>query len=167
MTRVESSALGWPEEDLEPVIEGIARAKAKLSEKLLILGHHYQRDDVIRFADFTTVTRSRTLGSPTDIAHEIYRTARELYAALGLQRVRIRLVGVRLEGLVEAVARVDQLSLLPGDDPEPGEWRAAEQAADSLRARFGSGVVRPARLVSPPEGSPDGHDPDSGISRRR
>lgn len=121
----------------------------------------------IRFADFTTVTRSRTLASPTDIAQEIYRTARDLYAALGLQRVRIRLVGVRLEGLVEAVARVDQLSLLPGDDPEPGEWRAAEQAADSLRARFGSGVVRPARLVSPPDGSPDGHDPDSGISRRR
>jgi quinolinate synthase len=30
----------------------IAAAKAKLGERLVILGHHYQRDDVIRFADF-------------------------------------------------------------------------------------------------------------------
>jgi quinolinate synthase len=31
----------------------IARAKAALGERLVILGHHYQRDEVIRFADFT------------------------------------------------------------------------------------------------------------------
>lgn len=103
----------------------------------------------IRFADFSTITRSRTLSTPTDIAHEIYATARELYTALGLQRVRIRLVGVRLESLSEAGARADQLSLLPSDDADPGEWRAAEQAADALRARFGSSAVRPARLLPP------------------
>ena len=31
----------------------IAAAKLTLGEKLVILGHHYQRDEVIRFADFT------------------------------------------------------------------------------------------------------------------
>jgi quinolinate synthase len=31
----------------------IAAAKARLGSDLVILGHHYQRDDVIRFADFT------------------------------------------------------------------------------------------------------------------
>jgi quinolinate synthase len=31
----------------------IARAKAALGERLVILGHHYQRDEVIKFADFT------------------------------------------------------------------------------------------------------------------
>ncbi|MFB3902766.1 MAG: quinolinate synthase NadA [Acidobacteriota bacterium] len=31
----------------------IARAKARLGKRLVILGHHYQRDDVIKFADFT------------------------------------------------------------------------------------------------------------------
>jgi quinolinate synthase len=31
----------------------IARAKATLGERLVILGHHYQRDEVIRFADHT------------------------------------------------------------------------------------------------------------------
>ncbi|MEZ5095111.1 MAG: DNA polymerase IV [Nocardioides sp.] len=53
----------------------------------------------VRFADFTTITRSRTLPEATDVTQEIYRTAVRLYDALGLQRTRIRLVGVRVEGL--------------------------------------------------------------------
>src|ERR687885_126454 len=31
----------------------IAEAKAKLGRRLVILGHHYQRDEVIKFADYT------------------------------------------------------------------------------------------------------------------
>src|SRR6195256_5545955 len=31
----------------------IAAARAKLGNRLVILGHHYQRDEVIRFADYT------------------------------------------------------------------------------------------------------------------
>ena len=31
----------------------IAETKAKLGRRLVILGHHYQRDEVIRFADYT------------------------------------------------------------------------------------------------------------------
>ena len=31
----------------------IAAARAALGERLVILGHHYQRDEVIKFADFT------------------------------------------------------------------------------------------------------------------
>ena len=54
----------------------------------------------VRFADFTTITRTRTLGEATDVTREIYRTASDLFTALGLQRARIRLVGVRVEGLV-------------------------------------------------------------------
>src|SRR5262245_56640295 len=32
--------------------ERIARAKALLGSRLVILGHHYQRDEIIRWADF-------------------------------------------------------------------------------------------------------------------
>src|SRR3977135_2718086 len=31
----------------------IAAAKATLGRRLVILGHHYQRDEVIKFADYT------------------------------------------------------------------------------------------------------------------
>ena len=97
----------------------------------------------VRFADFTTITRSKTLGEPTDVARVVYETARGLYEALGLQRARLRLVGVRVEGLVDADSTPRQLALSGGGE----EWRAAEQAADQAAARFGAGAVRPATLV--------------------
>ena len=108
----------------------------------------------VRFADFTTITRSRTLREATDVGQEIYATARSLYEALGLQRARIRLVGVRMEGLVDAETRTQQLLL---DAPERG-WREAELAVDSASRRFGAGAVRPGSLVRgqhDPRGSGD------------
>jgi DNA polymerase IV len=99
----------------------------------------------VRFADFTTITRSRTLREATDVAREVYSTALALYDALGLQRGRIRLVGVRLEGLLPADRHERQLLL----DDKPFGWRDAEQAVDRASARFGAGSVRPASLVDP------------------
>ncbi len=37
----------------EELLEKIALAKEKLAGDLIILGHHYQRDDIIQYADFT------------------------------------------------------------------------------------------------------------------
>jgi quinolinate synthase len=42
--------LGLSDEEME---RRNAAAKAKLGSRLVILGHHYQRDEVIRFADYT------------------------------------------------------------------------------------------------------------------
>lgn len=97
----------------------------------------------IKFADFTVINRSRTIADPTDVTQEIYAVARGLLDALHLDRVRIRLVGVRVEGLVDADLAPVQLRL---DDREHG-WRDAEVAADRAAARFGSRMVRPARLL--------------------
>jgi DNA polymerase-4 len=99
----------------------------------------------VRFADFSTITRSRTLPRSTDVGKEIYDTVRGLYEALGLERVRIRLVGVRMEGLADAQDTPHQLLL---GEQENGQ-REAEVAVDALRARYGSDAVRPARLVDP------------------
>ena len=104
----------------------------------------------VRFSDFTTITRSRTLSSPTDVGADIYGAARGLFDALGLQRARVRLVGVRAEGLLEAEGAAQQLAL---GEPELGR-REAEVAVDRLRARFGSDAVRAARLVEPPPEDP-------------
>src|SRR6185295_5833410 len=41
----------------------IAAARARLGQKLVILGHHYQRDEVIKFADYT--------GDSYKLAHQI------------------------------------------------------------------------------------------------
>ncbi|MEO6712601.1 MAG: DNA polymerase IV [Mycobacteriales bacterium] len=99
----------------------------------------------VRFADFTTITRTRSLGSPTDVGKTIYLTSRMLFDALNLQRARLRLVGVRVEGLTDAQTRTEQLMI---GAPTHG-WREAEQAVDRAVTRFGSGAVRPAVLLDP------------------
>lgn len=98
----------------------------------------------LRLANFTTITRSRTLAEPTDVAHRIYATACALHAGSGLdEAARLRLVGVRATGLTPASAAVTQLAF--GD--RPAGWREAERAMDRITRRFGSGAVRPAALV--------------------
>jgi quinolinate synthase len=42
--------LGLPDDEM---VRRIAAARATLGHKLVILGHHYQRDEVIQFADYT------------------------------------------------------------------------------------------------------------------
>jgi DNA polymerase-4 len=97
----------------------------------------------VRFADFTTITRSRTLPEATDVARVVYDTAVGLYDALGLERARLRLVGVRVEQLRPASEQPHQLLLGERDQG----WREAEQAVDRAARRFGPGAVRPAALV--------------------
>jgi len=99
----------------------------------------------LRRADFTTITRSRTLAEPTDVAQRIYLTAGELYAASGYLGVALRLVGVRAAGLVPAAEAGTQLVL--GERPDT--WREAETALDKITSRFGAGAVTPAALVRP------------------
>jgi len=97
----------------------------------------------VRFSDFSTITRSRTMRQSTDITREVHATARGLYDALGLQRARIRLLGVRVEGLTESTQTLVQGRL---DEREHG-WRDAERAMDRAAERFGAGAVQPASLV--------------------
>jgi DNA polymerase-4 len=103
----------------------------------------------LRLANFTTITRSRTLPEPTDVTRKIYATACALHAGSGLDRgARLRLVGVRVTGLGPASGAATQLAF--GD--RPTGWREAEQAMDRIARRFGTGAVRPAALV---EADPD------------
>jgi DNA polymerase IV len=98
----------------------------------------------LRLASFKTITRSRTLPAPTDVAQQIYTTACALYATAGLDdRARLRLVGVRATGLIPASTAAQQLAF--GD--RPVSWREAERAVDRIAGRFGTDTVRPAILV--------------------
>jgi DNA polymerase IV len=98
----------------------------------------------LRLANFTTITRSRTLPEPTDVARKIYVTACDLYAAAGLDsRARLRLVGVRAVGLIPAAGSATQLAF----GERPVSWRDAERAVDRISGRFGPDTIRPAVLV--------------------
>jgi hypothetical protein len=95
------------------------------------------------------------------VSRDIYATARSLFDALGLQRARIRLVGVRMEGLVERDGAPIQATL---DEPEHG-WREADKAVDQAGARFGAGAVRPAALVRDRDSAPRSAAAAAGAAR--
>jgi DNA polymerase IV len=100
----------------------------------------------LRKADFTTITRSKTLPEATSETQRIYATACALYEASGLGgRTKLRLVGVRATGLVPANQAATQLAL----GERAASWRDAESALDRITGRFGPDAVRPATLVHP------------------
>jgi DNA polymerase-4 len=94
----------------------------------------------VRFSDFRTITRSRTLAEPTDLGRRIYEEASAIYQALGSDEP-IRLIGVRMEQLGPAGGL--QLGLWETDEG----WREAEDTMDAVSARFGRGSLGPASLL--------------------
>ncbi|HET6910943.1 MAG TPA: DNA polymerase IV [Mycobacteriales bacterium] len=126
------------------VRRGLLRLSERTAARLRATGQVGRTISIkVRFADFTTITRARTLHDATDVARDVYDTAIGLYDALHLERARIRLVGVRVEGLSDVDRTPRQLSM--GGTGE--QWRSAELAVDRAAARFGAGAVRPATLV--------------------
>ncbi|AXV07429.1 DNA polymerase IV [Euzebya pacifica] len=95
----------------------------------------------LRYANFSTITRSKTVDRPLDDATQLHRTVALLLDALRLERVRVRLVGVRVTNLVPAGA-ARQLSMTADD-----RWQQLERAADSARDRFGDGSVTRGALL--------------------
>ncbi|WP_323961467.1 DNA polymerase IV [Arthrobacter sp. JZ12] len=106
----------------------------------------------LRYADFSTITRSRRLAEPVDSAHALYGAVRQLLEALGDRPMSVRLIGIRAERL-ESADGVQQLTIDRQDD----NWRLAEAALDRVNGKFGASMLRPARLLRrPPEAGGSG-----------
>lgn len=96
----------------------------------------------LRYENFETMSRSRTLAEPTAAGQRIARTARELLDGLDSHRA-VRLIGVRAEQLVAAG------SLPAGLWADDEQWNAVDRAIDSVRERFGAGGLTSASLLRP------------------
>lgn len=99
----------------------------------------------LRWEDFTTISRSRTVTHPFTSGHDLYTYAEELLSAELPLPSAVRLIGVRAESLEDADSAM-QLSL----DGREEEWAAAESAMDRARERFGGAVLGPASMLRPP-----------------
>ncbi|MGP1673630.1 MAG: DNA polymerase IV [Candidatus Limnocylindrales bacterium] len=112
----------------------------------------------IRDSSFRTITRQRTLPEPTDLTEPIFRTALDL-ARPEVRGLRVRLLGVSASNLGER----EQLGLFSTEDPRR---RAAIEAADALRHRYGADAVTRGRLVGAGLPAPFERDPRNPLDRR-
>ena len=134
------------DEDLdnqEEILKILLRLTEKSAERMRAKGYAAQTISIkVRFADFKTISRSKTLDLPTVTTWEIFEVVKNLYQALDLAGVLVRLVGVSLDSLVEN----DDIQQMVLGQRASG-WRQVDRVADRIRARFGGASLRPARLV--------------------
>jgi DNA polymerase-4 len=112
----------------------------------------------IRDSSFRTITRQRTLPEPTDMTDPIFRAAVEL-ARPEVRGIRVRLLGVTASNLGDR----EQLGLFPTEEPRR---RAAIEAADTIRRRYGEQAVTRGRLVGTGLPAPFERDPRNPLDRR-
>lgn len=139
-----SEDLDNPEEILREFLRMTEKATARLRERSLFAKTISIK---IKFADFSSLTRSKTVPIAIDNTHDTYEVVKALYLALRNEGARIRLVGVSLSQLQEGAPVQLELGAR-----ERG-WREADTAIDRAQARFGRGSVRPGRLIRPESGS--------------
>jgi nucleotidyltransferase/DNA polymerase involved in DNA repair len=90
----------------------------------------------LRYADFTTLTRRKTLPRPTQDGMVLYEVAERLLEAERIQGKRIRLIGVSGTNLVRPEGQGDLF-----DHNDEKRARLAK-AVDGLRAKLGPGSIK-------------------------
>lgn len=101
----------------------------------------------IRFGDFRTITRSRTLEEAVDADGTIYRIARELFLS-NCSKPPWRLVGVQVSNLDKG--SYEQVSLFSSIEKKE---RQLSKVIDEIRERYGRDAVKRATLISRKESS--------------
>jgi len=96
----------------------------------------------LRFSDFSTITRARSLDHATQLDKEILDVIRELLAANRPAGAKVRLLGVHASAFKHDTG---QLSLI--DQEKTDRWRRAMGAVDGIRDRYGEDSVALARAM--------------------
>ncbi len=94
-----------------------------------------------RYADFRTITRSRTLTEATDLARDLARVGRELLDDVELGS-GLRLLGLAAQQLVPGDAVQPALPFTESTSTDPtGRHHDLERSVDQVRRRFGDEAV--------------------------
>lgn len=124
--------------DAEKLHSTISYLCQKASKRLRDAGLHARTVTLtIRFADFTTITRSQTLAEPSDLDAVFLKTIRDLFSRSWDGRATLRLVGVALTSFSAGSGQLDLL--------DPGRREKLERLArttDRLRDKFGFSKVQ-------------------------
>ena len=97
----------------------------------------------IRFGEFRTITRSRTLEEPTDSTRRLWEASLGLFDAWASGEpgfVPVRLIGMQAAGLSSTGG--EQMPLFP--DPQDARQRQLDRTLDQITQRFGRSAIRRA-----------------------
>jgi DNA polymerase-4 len=86
----------------------------------------------LRYKDFTTITRARTLEVPTQLDNEIFQQIRKLFHTNWRSGSEVRLLGVQASSFADTPEQGD---LLRGEADD--KWKQALSAVDRVRDKFG------------------------------
>lgn len=101
----------------------------------------------VRYGDFRTITRSRTLATAVDTGPLLARVAGDILDAIDLAP-GVRLLGVTVSHLAAPGASAPEQLQLGVDPAEPAKgWEAAGAVVSEVRERFGEAAVGPATLL--------------------
>jgi DNA polymerase IV len=90
----------------------------------------------LRYKDFTTITRARTVETPTQLDNEIFYEIRKLFHGNWRKGTQVRLLGVQASSFSTEILQGD---LLPSQTR--GKWQQALTAMDRVRDKFGEASV--------------------------
>jgi DNA polymerase-4 len=93
----------------------------------------------------SSITRNRALPDPTQLADVIFTIGKKMMQQVLADKpnTKFRLIGIGVAGLVDELL-ADPLDLA---DPDKGKRKAAEQALDSLRDKFGKDSIKKGRSL--------------------
>ncbi len=96
----------------------------------------------LRYADFTTITRSHTLPQTTDSDQTIFDTGVKLLnRALSLEKQPVRLIGIGVSNLVESGRQLDML------DSSAQRLEQLNRAIDRIRNKYGFTAIQTGRTL--------------------
>ena len=98
----------------------------------------------LKSAQFKTISRRKTIVSPTDKAHEIFDVASQLLQKELASHLKWRLLGVGVDGFQSGAQTGDFLTMMD----ETGQRKdKLERALDDMHAKFGGDVVFSGRQM--------------------
>jgi DNA polymerase-4 len=123
--------------DREQLESTLARLSEMVCRRLREAGVHTRTVQLkLRYSDFTTITRARTLPRATHLDTEVFEQVRELFRKNWKPGSTIRLLGVQASSLETAAGQMDLL-----EGARTARWEKAMSAADRLRDKFGESAV--------------------------
>jgi DNA polymerase IV len=128
-------------DDIDEILRELLHLTGRVAARLREDGYRARTVTLkVRLANFTTLTRARTLPDATDVGADLYHVVAELYRALPGGGRRVRLLGVQGSGLQQAGA--EQLAFVRAE-----RWRDVERTLDRIEDRFGKGAATQATLL--------------------